>query len=170
MKHESFTCCLSRQVFFLSGTNDSLISIMPLAACSKSPFQSWATCLQSFRVFGSNLHINWCRNKGLPTAWAALFYSSPGSSGKGPGKQQQNKREKKTEKKQKTSECRMGHAVSRIKVGPENKGQPWARGKLSAGMLYICYTLHICMYYISYIYIYDTQDWLVTSSRVREML
>lgn len=50
----------------------------------------------------------------------------------------------------------MGHAVSRIKVGPENKGQPWARGKLSAGMLYICYTLHICMYYI-YVYIRYTR-------------
>lgn len=36
----------------------------------------------------------------------------------------------------------MGHAVSRIKVGPENKGQPWARGKPSAGMLYICYILY----------------------------
>lgn len=36
----------------------------------------------------------------------------------------------------------MGHAVSRIKVGPENKGQPRARGKPSAGMLYICYILY----------------------------
>lgn len=40
----------------------------------------------------------------------------------------------------------MGHAVSRIKVGPENKGQPGARGKPSAGMLYICYILYTYTY------------------------
>lgn len=53
MKHESFTCSLSLLSLslswscFLFGTNDSLISIMPVL---QSPLKVLATCLQSFSL------------------------------------------------------------------------------------------------------------------------
>lgn len=46
----------------------------------------------------------------------------------------------------------MGHAVSRIKVGPKNKGQAWARGKLSAGCsTYATYYIHTHITHIRHI-------------------